>query len=106
MLLPEIGKPRAAVVAEKIRAAVEQYPFAGRDTQPGGKMTVTVGLATYPEDAEDGVELVDLADRAMYLGKQQGGNRVSLPPVSTGARHKVPERGAFPLVPPPTANPA
>jgi hypothetical protein len=31
-------------------------------------------------DAEDGLELVDQADRAMYLGKQQGGNRVSSSP--------------------------
>jgi diguanylate cyclase (GGDEF)-like protein len=80
VLLPEIGKPRGLVVAEKIRAAVEQYPFAGGNTQPDGKVTVTVGLATYPEDSEEGVHLVDLADRAMYVGKQQGGNRVSVHP--------------------------
>jgi len=43
-------------------------------------MTVTLGLATYPTDSEGGLELVDLADRAMYLGKQQGGNRVSPSP--------------------------
>jgi diguanylate cyclase (GGDEF)-like protein len=76
VLLPEINAQGAAVVGEKIRVAAEQYPFAGRGTQPGGKMTVTLGLATYPADSEDGLELVDLADRALYLGKQQGGNRV------------------------------
>jgi diguanylate cyclase (GGDEF)-like protein len=76
VLLPEINGQGASVVAEKIRTAVEQYPFAGRNTQPGGKITVTIGLATYPTDSEDGLELVDLADRALYLGKQQGGNRV------------------------------
>jgi GGDEF domain-containing protein len=35
---------------------------------------VTLGLATYPQDAAGGLELLDCADRAMYLGKQQGGN--------------------------------
>jgi len=80
VLLPEINAQGAAVVGEKIRVAAEQYPFAGRSTQPGGKMTVTLGLATYPGDSEDGLELVDLADRAMYLGKQQGGNRVCATP--------------------------
>jgi diguanylate cyclase (GGDEF)-like protein len=89
VLLPEIGKPKAAVVAEKIRAAVEQYPFAGSSLQPDGKMMVTVGLATYPEDSEEGVQLVDLADRAMYVGKQQGGNRVSVHP----GRHGSPPQG-------------
>jgi len=67
----------ATVVAEKIRAAVEGHPFSGRHSQPGGNLTVTLGLASYPADSEDALELVDLADRALYAGKQQGGNRVS-----------------------------
>ena len=83
VLLPEINKQGAMVVAEKIRAGVEQYPFAGRHTQPGGKMTVTLGLAMYPMDAENALELVDLADRTMYLGKQHGGNRVTAAPGPT-----------------------
>ncbi len=80
MLLPEINAQGATVVAEKIRAAVEQFPFAGRHTQPGGAMTVTLGLATYPTEAEEGLEGVDAADRALYSGKQQGGNRVCVSP--------------------------
>ena len=85
VLLPEINKQGAAVVAEKMRAAVEQYSFFGRETQPGGRLTVTLGLVTYPVDSEDGLELVDLADRALYAGKQQGGNRVSDSPAPGGA---------------------
>ncbi len=80
VLLPEVPAAGAAVVAEKVRTAVEGYPFAGRHTQPGGRLTVTLGLATYPQDAAGGLELLDCADRAMYLGKQQGGNRVSILP--------------------------
>lgn len=80
VLLPEINAQGALVVAEKIRTAVDQYPFAGRASQPGGHMSVTLGLATYPTDSEDGLELVDLADRALYLGKQQGGNRTCASP--------------------------
>ena len=74
VLLPEVPAAGAAVVAEKIRTAVESYPFAGRHTQPGGRLTVTLGLATYPQDAAGGLELLDCPDRAMYRGKQQGGN--------------------------------
>jgi diguanylate cyclase (GGDEF)-like protein len=80
IILPEIDKAGGAVVAEKIRAAIEQHSFYGRNQQPGGKLTVTVGLGAYPVDSEDGLELVDLADRALYAGKQQGGNRVTLSP--------------------------
>ncbi len=78
IILPEITKAAGAVVAEKIRATLEQHPFYGRQHQPGGALTVSVGLATYPVDSEEGLELVNLADRALYAGKQQGGNRVIL----------------------------
>jgi diguanylate cyclase (GGDEF)-like protein len=77
VLLPEINAQGAATVAEKVRIAVEGHPFPGRHSQPGGALTVTLGLASYPADSEDALELVDLADRALYAGKQQGGNRVS-----------------------------
>ncbi len=80
ILLPEIAKDAGTLVAEKIRSAVEQYPFYGRQQQPGGMLMVTVGLAAYPVDSEGGVELVELADRALYVGKQQGGNRVVVSP--------------------------
>jgi diguanylate cyclase (GGDEF)-like protein len=80
VLLPEINTARAAVAAEKIRAAMEVYPFGGRSTQLDGKLTVTIGVATYPEDSKDPVELLDLADRALYAGKLQGGNCVSVAP--------------------------
>ena len=88
VLLPEIGNPRAVLVGEKIRAAVEQHPFAGCNTQPNGKVTLTIGLATFPEDSEDGMKLMDLADRALYVGKQQGGNCVSVPP---GQHERAPQ---------------
>ncbi len=80
VLLPEINKARAAAVAEKIRAAVAEHPFPGRETQPDGRITVTIGVASCPADARDALVLVDLADRAMYLGKEQGGDRVEASP--------------------------
>jgi diguanylate cyclase (GGDEF)-like protein len=78
IMLPEIDRQAGALVAEKIRAKIAQHPFHGRDRQPGGELTVTIGLATYPIDSDNGLELVDVADRALYVGKRQGGNRVVL----------------------------
>ena len=80
VLLPEISKQAGALVAEKIRSALAQYPFYGKEQQPGGRLTVTIGLAAYPTDSDNGVELVDIADRALYVGKQQGGNAVIVTP--------------------------
>jgi diguanylate cyclase (GGDEF)-like protein len=43
------------------------------------KNTVSIGIAVYPEQAEDGLSLVRHADRAMYVGaKQAGRDRVSV----------------------------
>jgi len=78
IMLPEIDRQAGALVAEKIRVKLSQYPFHGRERQPGGQLTVTIGLGAYPFDSDNGLELVDVADRALYVGKRQGGNRVVL----------------------------
>jgi len=68
-------------VANQVATALKNAQLYDRTRElTDGKMMVTVGPATYPEDSEEGVQLVDLADRAMYVGKQQGGNRVSVHP--------------------------
>jgi len=76
IMLPEIDKEAGGRVAEKIRVKIAEYPFHGRERQPGGQLTVTIGVATYPVDSDNGMELVDVADRALYVGKREGGNRV------------------------------
>ncbi len=76
-ILPELSKQKSLEVADEIRQMVEQYPFAGRETQPGGKVTITIGLASYPEDGTEVATLINSADQALYRGKHQGRNRVT-----------------------------
>jgi diguanylate cyclase (GGDEF)-like protein len=76
ILLPESDSAGAAAVAEKIREAVANAPFSGRESQPGGQLTVTLGYACYPADGEDSALLLEMADRALYAGKDAGGNCV------------------------------
>lgn len=76
VILPETPKVAAAVVAERIRRSIEKHPFLHRQSQPLGRVTVSVGVATYPEDAAAGVKLVEAADRALYQAKTDGRNRV------------------------------
>ncbi|MCR4439536.1 MAG: GGDEF domain-containing protein [bacterium] len=76
VLLPEIDAASARAVAEKLRQTVEQTPFKGEEVLPGGKLTISAGLATLPSDACESVELLDLADRGLYLAKRWGRNRV------------------------------
>ncbi len=76
MLLPETGKPGAAIMAERLRAAVEAHPFAGEKSVPGGRLTVSVGVATFPDDAATRPDLIARADEAVYRAKATGRNRV------------------------------
>ncbi len=77
VLLPETEKRSAIKVGEKLRKAVERYNFHSKMPELGKvRVTITVGVSSFPEDAEDAYELLDLADKAMYLGKAQGRNQV------------------------------
>ena len=80
ILLPESDPAGADATAEKIREAVADAPFPGRESQPGGGLTVTLGYACFPDDSEEAVVLLELADRALYLGKHAGGNCVKPAP--------------------------
>lgn len=68
-LLVETDRKGAAIVAERIRQTIEEHTFKSFQNAPF-RLTATVGYATFPEDARDKEKLIDLADRAMYLGKQ------------------------------------
>lgn len=76
MILPHTGGERAVRVAERIRRAVEEFPFGER--QPPIRVTVSAGIATYPASPgiDSAEQLVAAADRALYSAKKAGKNRV------------------------------
>jgi len=63
-------------VAEKLRRRIEDHPFPGQDTQPDGKVTVSLGVVTFPQDGSTRGTLMQRADQALYRAKQDGRNRV------------------------------
>lgn len=71
IILPETDNISAFQVAERIRKKVANTPFRG-DT----RLTVSIGIATYPKDATQSQALFERADQAMYQAKQKGTNRV------------------------------
>jgi diguanylate cyclase (GGDEF)-like protein len=75
-LLPETDWKNGKIVAEDIRAQMENYPFKGRESQPLGKVTVSFGVAEFPADAADAVSLIKKADEALYRAKDSGRNQV------------------------------
>jgi diguanylate cyclase (GGDEF)-like protein len=83
ILLPDTEIPAALRIAERVRAAIAEMSLSGTDAT----VTVSVGVAGYPEHASTPDRLARLADAALYLAKRQGRNRVELaePSVVVGA---------------------
>lgn len=76
VILPEAGLEEGMAVAERMRETVAGFAFPGREALPGGKVTVSFGVAAYPQDARETRELVNRADNALYGAKRRGRNRV------------------------------
>lgn len=78
ILLRGVTLTRAQEVAERIRHAVETRHFPGGENQPAGKVTISIGVAAFPFHAQNGDELINSADEALYEAKRGGRNRVCL----------------------------
>jgi len=72
--------PQALTAAERMRSSVECYDFSvlrqGRAKETH-HITVSIGVASFPEDSSDPIELVEMADSALYRAKREGRNRVA-----------------------------
>jgi diguanylate cyclase (GGDEF)-like protein len=75
ILLPHTQKVTAAEIAERIRQAVEATPLISEANV--ASVTLSLGVASYPEDGKSTDTLVDAADRSMYQAKERGGNAVA-----------------------------
>ena len=76
VIIPETTKGYALTIAGRLRTLIEETQFDGEEKQPTGKITVSIGVASYPNDAQDAETLVDRADKAMYEAKRAGRNKV------------------------------
>jgi len=75
IILPQTDRTGARIVAERVRNAVASHAFA---LVPKGRITVSLGVAGFPEDGADSVTLLRAADHALYLAKRNGRNRVEV----------------------------
>ncbi len=79
VILPETDAEGAYVVAEKVREAIAVHRFADANGEREVRLTVSIGLATYPGSASDREELLRQADDALYQAKNFGRDRVRAP---------------------------
>lgn len=75
ILLPQATELEALVIAERIRRSIETQTVEVLNQQLL-KVTASLGLATFPEEAKVGAELLRQADCALYQAKQAGRNQV------------------------------
>lgn len=71
IILPRCGREDAINVASRVREAIAATPV-----EKVGQITASIGVATYPDDADTRETLIEMADRAMYLAKARGRNQV------------------------------
>ena len=62
-------------MGERVRRAVEEAVFSA-DRGLELKLTLSIGVASFPENGNTSEQLLDLSDKAMYLGKALGRNMV------------------------------
>ncbi len=78
IILPETGKEEACLMAERIRSRVRERVFPFESGQPGGDLTMSFGVASYPDDASTAADLVKKADNGLYRAKEAGRDRVEV----------------------------
>src|SRR5580698_9450422 len=87
VILPEIDIESAERKLESVRELVASTPIALPTHGQNVQVTISAGLASFPQDGEDAADLFALADERMFQAKKEGRNRVVAGPVE--ARSEV-----------------
>ena len=76
LIMPETSKDDAGRVADRVCRAIAEMKLSPSD--PENSVTISVGVASYPQDASAPEALIRCADRAMYTAKAKGKNQAQL----------------------------
>jgi diguanylate cyclase (GGDEF)-like protein len=76
IILARTNKHDARAIAERIKTTIEKYDFQQTNIPTDKRLTVSSGLATFPDDAANKDTLLACADKALYEAKHQGKNRI------------------------------
>jgi diguanylate cyclase (GGDEF)-like protein len=76
VLLPGIPAMDAFKYAERLREVIATHPFPHREGQPFGFLSISGGIATFPDHERSIQGIIRLADEALYKAKESGRNRI------------------------------
>jgi diguanylate cyclase (GGDEF)-like protein len=110
LVLPGVRRAAACALCERIRFRVATEPLLTAGRSRPVSLTVSIGVASCPEDGPDGSTVLACADRRLYQAKRRGRDRVVGPPTALPlAEQEIPDLDAAwvaPLVPPDPAGAA
>lgn len=78
VILPETDETEARTAAERLRASIEGRSIPNQRVLPGGKLTVSIGISSYPTSADTEEDLIRKADAALYQAKRKGKNKIAV----------------------------
>jgi len=92
----ETSKDEGLRLAEALRKVITETKFQLTTGDPASELSITVGIATYPDDGVTFIQVLDKADKALYYGKSSGRNTVSsiVPPEAVLTGHHGAKGGA------------
>ena len=77
ILMADANQDNALCAARRLQETIEKEQFRGeKKSQPNGKITVSIGVATFPSDAAKKSKLTEAADLALHRAKESGRNQV------------------------------
>jgi diguanylate cyclase (GGDEF)-like protein len=76
IILPQTEKKEALLIAERLRIDLQKHRFSREEVLPQKKLTVSIGVASFPENGSTSAELITYADRALYEAKRKGKNNI------------------------------
>jgi diguanylate cyclase (GGDEF)-like protein len=76
LIMSRTSKVEAHRTVERLRAVVAGHAFADAGSQPGGRLTISAGVAASPDDGHDFETVLRRSDEALYAAKRNGKNRV------------------------------
>lgn len=76
VILPQTSLSEAGVIAERMRLRVAEMEYPFGKLQPIGNVSVSIGISTFAKNIDTAEKVIAAADRALYLAKSRGKNRI------------------------------
>lgn len=74
IILPQTDKEEAFQIADRLRCDIERRVFINEEILPNKKLTVSIGLSSFPKDGLSPTDLIRASDKALYEAKKKGKN--------------------------------